>query len=191
MYFYQHLTHKTNLQCINLYFYFSTLYIVNFLTLEIFIERMLRVNNFSTFLKHQKSLPTRPLRFKYCFERLLFLFPVTKKSFCLVLPAQYKPQPLKMKTLQKFGLFFYFLLPLVKLAPPKQHSATFYDPGLATLEETIFKQSYEDIIFKEDYEDKPQDAVKNKVFDKFCVHLCMQACSMGNYENKWKKIRIM
>ncbi|XP_053233614.1 mimecan isoform X2 [Podarcis raffonei] len=67
-----------------------------------------------------------------------------------------------MKTLQKFGLFFYFLLPLVKLAPPKQHSATFYDPGLATLEETIFKQSYEDIIFKEDYEDKPQDAVKNQ-----------------------------
>ncbi|XP_061474052.1 mimecan isoform X2 [Rhineura floridana] len=66
-----------------------------------------------------------------------------------------------MKTLQKFGLV-YFFMPLVKLAPPQQHSTTFYDHGLATLEDTIFKESYEDILFKDDYEGKPQDAIKNK-----------------------------
>ncbi|XP_042305582.1 mimecan [Sceloporus undulatus] len=68
-----------------------------------------------------------------------------------------------MKTLQKFFLFFYFVMPLVKLAPPHQQNiAPFYDLGLANAEDALFKQSYEDILFKEDYEDKPQDAVKYK-----------------------------
>lgn len=72
-----------------------------------------------------------------------------------------------MKTLQKLGLFFYFLVPLVKLAPRNQQQpATFYDHGFATLEETTYKD-YEDTFLKEDYEDKPQDAAKNKVSSKF------------------------
>ncbi|XP_066472089.1 mimecan [Tiliqua scincoides] len=66
-----------------------------------------------------------------------------------------------MKTLQKLGLFFYFFMPLVKLAPRNHQAATFYDHGLATLEETIYKD-YEDTFLKEDYEDKPQEAVMNK-----------------------------
>lgn len=69
-----------------------------------------------------------------------------------------------MKTLQKLGLFFYFFMPLVKLAPPnQQHSALFYDHGLAPLEDPILKQGNEGILFEEDYEDKPQDAVIYKV----------------------------
>ncbi|KAJ7316774.1 hypothetical protein JRQ81_002936 [Phrynocephalus forsythii] len=67
-----------------------------------------------------------------------------------------------MKTLQKLGLFFYFFMPLVKLAPPNQHTALFYDHGLAPLEDPIFKQGNEDMLFEEDYEDKPQDGVKYK-----------------------------
>nr|XP_056707093.1 mimecan [Euleptes europaea] len=57
-----------------------------------------------------------------------------------------------MKTLQQFALFLYFLMPVVKLAPPNQQYVTFYDYGLATLEDTVFKEN----------EDKPQDAVTNK-----------------------------
>lgn len=67
-----------------------------------------------------------------------------------------------MKTLQKLGLFFYFFVPLVKLAPRNQQQpATFYNDGLATLEGTIYKD-YEDTFLKDDYEDKPQDALKTK-----------------------------
>lgn len=71
-----------------------------------------------------------------------------------------------MKTLQQLALFFYFFMPLVKLAPPNQHSVTFYDHGLDTLEEALFQQVYEETFFKEDYEEKPEDAIKKKVFSK-------------------------
>lgn len=72
-----------------------------------------------------------------------------------------------MKTLQKLGLFFYFFVPLVKLAPRNQQQpATFYNDGLATLEGTIYKD-YEDTFLKDDYEDKPQDALKTKVSSTF------------------------
>ncbi|XP_060095871.1 mimecan [Heteronotia binoei] len=66
-----------------------------------------------------------------------------------------------MKTLKQFVFFLHFFMPVVKLAPPNQQSVTFYDYGLATLEDTVFKQEYEDTIFKKD-EDQPQDAVKTK-----------------------------
>ncbi|XP_077181851.1 mimecan [Paroedura picta] len=57
-----------------------------------------------------------------------------------------------MKTFKQFALFLHFFMPVVKLAPPNQQSVTFYDYGLATLEDTIFKED----------DDQPQDAVKNK-----------------------------
>lgn len=60
-------------------------------------------------------------------------------------------------------------MPVVKLAPPNQQSVTFYDYGLATPEDTVFKQEYEDTIFKED-EDQPQDAVKNKENGMITLH---------------------
>ncbi|XP_048343989.1 mimecan [Sphaerodactylus townsendi] len=66
-----------------------------------------------------------------------------------------------MKTQQQLALFLCFLMPVVKLAPPNQQSVTFYDYGLATLEDAVFKQEYEDTVFKEN-EDKPQDAVNDK-----------------------------
>lgn len=83
-------------------------------------------------------------------------------------------------------------MPVVKLAPPNQQSVTFYDYGLATPEDTVFKQEYEDTIFKED-EDQPQDAVKNKVLSKLYFtfpimqtnHVGMCTYSMG--KNKSKK----
>lgn len=82
-------------------------------------------------------------------------------------------------------------MPVVKLAPTNQQSVTFYDYGLTTLGDTVFKQEYEDTIFKED-EDQAQDAVKNKVFSKLYFtlpimqtnHLGKRTTSMGKYKSK-------
>ncbi|XP_032064990.1 mimecan [Thamnophis elegans] len=62
-----------------------------------------------------------------------------------------------MKTSQKFYLFCFFM-PLVKLAPPNQHSTLFHE---------TFQQDYEDALFQEDYGDYPQDGVKNKEDNTF------------------------